>query len=998
LIKKTISLLTAAAILFLSFTAQASADNLIQNSGFEEDELLWEAGEISDFTSSEGYNSLMLSSPLSSALAQGYPVIAEYIPEIPLAEGGMYSLSFDACSTDEEPIVPLQSSVKFSASSNRIVVEASGISNNWTHISVMFLAGKSYDYGLSLTLYSALPDSLLFIDNISITPMEFGPTEVQIEGPSEVYVPEAGYATYQYSTVMVDGNENKYPIMTGDIYAPEQLPDGVSFDPVTSSLMVESYAQPGESLTLMCTPPSGIAGLPDGSFTVTLDKNMITNGSFQHSPALSGWDASSPLTPVSDGDIRFAAVRLTPDEELGYTATLSPDKTLVFLEDTMYVLRAFVRSEDGYETRKILSPNAQVSGNRISVNISDIGGGWTEVISAITVPVQGIYDLDINIVSSDMRPIYIDNVTLRAEEVAPADVIFNAPAHIVPGGDLSFPFAFAVRDQSENIISADASVLVYPENKGVSISGNYIIVDNSAKAGTYTLKGVSNENPDAVGTHSFTVSDTAIGDGGFETSLPGHLWATSLPSEFKTVPTYADIYPHDGEKMGRLAMNGNVSVLYSDSVKKYVQGESYIFNAWAAKAVPDIETVVTVLLVDSYSMSLDDSLVVCQFELTDTDTSIQRVFTPSQSVNGKLMIAFTTPEQHDSQVILLDSISVQSAKVYATNVSIGGSPFAEMLISGRYKFSSNFDTTDASTYRWLMSSEANGVYIPISGQTSQTLTVTPDMLEKYIKFEVTPISLSGPVTGRSVMSAWVHIGYPIDSSMPEDDGFEDVENNGDTPSDPTENNTEQAPENTPAPPKGELSVIDISQFATHSADKCFVDMYGHWAEGDVNIAAAAGIVNGRGEALFYPADSITRAEFSAFLIRAFRLAPLYYEEGFDDVKPWDWYAGVVETVTHYSIAQGIGDKLFAPDLPITREQMAVMIMRAFAKTGVTIPKGSTAGFNDSKEISSWAVDAVGSAVALGIMRGTDKGAFEPQRNATRAEAIVAIKRMIEKGM
>lgn len=994
--KRIISLFTAAAILLLSFTVLASADNLISNGSFEDTELLWETGEITDTTSTDGDLSLMLSAPLSAPLSYGYAHIAEYIPEIPLTEGVMYSLSFDVCSTDEEPIVPLYSSVKFSSSSSRIVVEAAGISNEWTRITVMFLAGKSYDYGLSLTLYSASPETLLFIDNMTAAPTEVGPTAVQIEGPSAVYIPEAGYATYQYSASMVDKNKNVYPIMTGDIYAAEPLPDGVSFDPVTSSLMVESYAQQGESVTLICSPPSGMAGLPDGSFTVALDKNMITNGDFQDTPALSGWDAASPLTPVSDGDIRFAAVRLTPDGDHSFSATLSPDKTLVFLEDTMYVLRAFVRSEDGFETRKILSPNAQVLGNRISVNISDIGGGWTEVISAITVPAQGIYELDINILSSDMRPIYIDNVSLRAEEPAPADVIFNAPVHISPKGGLSVPFAFAVRDQAENIVSADAYVSVYPEGTGVSLSGGSIVIDKNAQPGTYTLTGISNQNPNAKGTHSFTISETAIGDGSFETSLPGHLWATSAPSEFKTLSTYADLYPTDGDKMGRLIMNGNVSVLYSDSVKRYVQGESYLFRGWAAKAVPDIDTVVTVLLVDSYSMSLDDSLVVCQFELSDTYTSISRVFTPSQSVNGKLMIAFTTPAQHDSQVILLDDISVTEAVVSASNVSIGGSPFPEMLLTGKYKFSSNFDATDASTYRWLMSSEANGVYIPISGQTSQTLAVTPDMLEKYIKFEVTPISLSGPVTGRSVMSPCVHIGYPIDSSMPD---TEDTEDSGqaDTPQ------TEITEDNTPSPnepiqPKGELSLIDITPYLSHGNDKYFVDMYGHWAEQDVNIMAAAGIVNGRGEALFYPSDSITRAEFSAFLIRAFRLAPLYYDEGFDDVKPWDWYAGVVETVTHYSIAQGVGDKRFAPDLPITREQMAVMIMRAYVKTGNTVPTGNISGFTDSKSISSWAKDSVGSAVSLGILKGNDKGAFEPQRNATRAEAIVAIKRMIEVGM
>ena len=158
--------------------------------------------------------------------------------------------------------------------------------------------------------------------------------------------------------------------------------------------------------------------------------------------------------------------------------------------------------------------------------------------------------------------------------------------------------------------------------------------------------------------------------------------------------------------------------------------------------------------------------------------------------------------------------------------------------------------------------------------------------------------------------------------------------------------------------------------------------------------SAADIVNGRGNMLFAPDDLITRAEFSAILIRSFSLAPLYYTGGFSDVKTSNWYSGVVETVTKYNIANGVGEGRFAPDSPLTREQLAAMIMRALSLTGVKITPSVPLKFSDSADISTWAKSDAEAAAQIGLITGFPDNTFAPKRNCTRAEAAVLIKRMI----
>ena len=323
-------------------------------------------------------------------------------------------------------------------------------------------------------------------------------------------------------------------------------------------------------------------------------------------------------------------------------------------------------------------------------------------------------------------------------------------------------------------------------------------------------------------------------------------------------------------------------------------------------------------------------------------------------------------------------------------------PYHDKYLSGNYRFYANFNTSDISTFRWLISPTENGVYTPLISQTAQSLSVTPEMVGQYIKFEVTPISLDGPVVGKSVTSAPVKI-----REYTEGEAFEEIivpETEEPLPPTPQIPDTPLAPtEQEPLKTKGEITVSNIYNSNFNFYRQSFVDTQNHWAKENIDILTSAGIVNGVGEALFLPDKYVTRAEFSTFLIRAFGLAPQLYTETFADVHRHQWFSGAVETSTKYGFTTGVGNGLFMPETFITREQMISMIMRAYKKSGSTMPetlKDLSITFVDSGNLSNWAKYDSAAAYTLNILSGID-GKINPSSPATRAEAVTLIKRMID---
>jgi nanoRNase/pAp phosphatase (c-di-AMP/oligoRNAs hydrolase) len=97
------------------------------------------------------------------------------------------------------------------------------------------------------------------------------------------------------------------------------------------------------------------------------------------------------------------------------------------------------------------------------------------------------------------------------------------------------------------------------------------------------------------------------------------------------------------------------------------------------------------------------------------------------------------------------------------------------------------------------------------------------------------------------------------------------------------------------------------------------------------------------------------------------------------------------------LIEGYEDGTFQPNANITREQMAIMIMRALKLGGQEVEADASllGTFADRSGISSWSEGVVAQTLAAGIIQGTSETTFAPQDDATRAQAATMLQRTLE---
>lgn len=180
----------------------------------------------------------------------------------------------------------------------------------------------------------------------------------------------------------------------------------------------------------------------------------------------------------------------------------------------------------------------------------------------------------------------------------------------------------------------------------------------------------------------------------------------------------------------------------------------------------------------------------------------------------------------------------------------------------------------------------------------------------------------------------------------------------------------------------------------------FADIQNHWAKPEIEKLAAARLVDGVSDTSFEPDANMTRAQLVTLLAKALQLQSNGSARTFRDVSGDSWYAKSVYAAYEARIVSGVSEEEFAPDAPITREQMAVMLVNAYlyatGKTVADVAVAQEVQYSDEGSISDWARSYVRVASGLGLVNGTDAGNFSPSANTTRAQAAVVLYRMLEK--
>ena len=162
-----------------------------------------------------------------------------------------------------------------------------------------------------------------------------------------------------------------------------------------------------------------------------------------------------------------------------------------------------------------------------------------------------------------------------------------------------------------------------------------------------------------------------------------------------------------------------------------------------------------------------------------------------------------------------------------------------------------------------------------------------------------------------------------------------------------------------------------------------------WYYDAVCFVYGAGLMNGTGTQTFSPNAATSRAMLVTVL---WRMAGEPEPENacpFDDVQPESWYAPAVRWAYETGVSNGISETAFAPDVPVTREQIAALLLRYARMQGMDGGGRAELGnYPDVRAVSDWALEPMQWARAAGIVKGTLRGGevyLDPQANARRCE-------------
>jgi hypothetical protein len=167
-----------------------------------------------------------------------------------------------------------------------------------------------------------------------------------------------------------------------------------------------------------------------------------------------------------------------------------------------------------------------------------------------------------------------------------------------------------------------------------------------------------------------------------------------------------------------------------------------------------------------------------------------------------------------------------------------------------------------------------------------------------------------------------------------------------------------------------------------------------WYSKYVESITAKYIMNGYPDNTFKGNSEITRGEFAAALLKALGLKTSVYIGQFNDVDAKDYYAGSVQSLFDNGIMKGDSNDTFSPDASITREEVFAIIGRITGIEAAT-EEESIQGYEDYKDLASWAADGAQKAVSSKLITG-ENNKLKPKARLSRFEAAVVLYRLFNK--
>lgn len=161
----------------------------------------------------------------------------------------------------------------------------------------------------------------------------------------------------------------------------------------------------------------------------------------------------------------------------------------------------------------------------------------------------------------------------------------------------------------------------------------------------------------------------------------------------------------------------------------------------------------------------------------------------------------------------------------------------------------------------------------------------------------------------------------------------------------------------------------------------------------------AGLMKGKTDTKFDPTAPMSRAEFVTVLSRlaAINAANYGYADALDftDTDHDAWYSDAAGWAVETGLSTGTSTTTFSPTREITRQEMAVLIVRFVKYLGETVPDNSKVEkFADAHKIASWATADIETMRKYGFIQGDQNGNFNPEGKADRASVATIAMRLL----
>ena len=194
---------------------------------------------------------------------------------------------------------------------------------------------------------------------------------------------------------------------------------------------------------------------------------------------------------------------------------------------------------------------------------------------------------------------------------------------------------------------------------------------------------------------------------------------------------------------------------------------------------------------------------------------------------------------------------------------------------------------------------------------------------------------------------------------------------------------------------GETKTETIPATGVVDVTEMFTDVSHSWAEDGIQYCVTHQLMSGIGNDLFGPKLTTTRAQIVQILYNLEGEPKVSGKTPFTDLTQ-DWYQDAVRWAYQAGVVAGTSSTTFEPDRPVTREQIAVILMEYVTrvlKLERTWTPADLSIFPDAGSVSDWAKDAMADAVGLGLISGASNGGqtyLEPQGSATREQVATIL--------